>query len=88
MQLIEGRSAELIPHLNSEMSAMPSGFFEVGWDVHIKPCGKFISIGKQSVCADTVINRVHFEKQDAAILTEVHAGLVTGLLLKYCKEDE
>ncbi len=86
--IVERRFDEVTPHLNSEMSAMPIGFFESGWDVHIKPCGKFISIGKQSVIADTVINRVHFEKQDVAICIEVHAGIVTGMLLQYWKDDK
>ncbi len=86
--IVEHRFDEVMPYLNSEMSAMPAGFFEVGWDVHIKPCGKFLSIGKQSVCADTVINRVHFEKQDVAILIEVHAEMVTGMLLQYWKDDD
>ena len=83
--VVERRFDEIKPYLNSDMSAMPAGFFEVGWDVHIKPCGKFLSIGKQSIIADTVINRLHFEKQDAAICIEVHAGLVTGMLLQYVK---
>ena len=54
--------------------------------MHIKPCGAFVSIGEQKIVADTVINRLHFEKQDVAILTEVHAGIVTNLFLQYCKE--
>ncbi len=86
--IIERRFDEVIPHLNSEMSAMPAGFFEVGWDVHIKPCGEFLSIGKQKIVADTVINVLHFEKQDVAILIEVHAGIVTGMLLQYWKGDD
>ena len=86
--IVERRFDEVTPHLNSEMSALPMGIFESGWDVHIKPCGEFLSIGKQSIVADTVINRLHFEKQDVAILIEVHAGIVTGMLLQYWKEDE
>ena len=43
-------------------------------------------LGEQSIVADTVINRLHFEKQDIAILIEVHTGIVTGMLLQYCKE--
>ena len=86
--IVERRFEELKPYLDNDMNRMPPGFFEVGWDVHIKPCGKFISVGKQKIVADTVINVLHFEKQDIAILTEVHAGIVTGMLLQYRKGDE
>ena len=86
--IVEHRFTELKPYLNNDMNRMPPGFFEVGWDVHIEPCGAFLSIGKQKIVADTVINRLHFEKQDVAICIEVHAGLVTGMFLQYWKEDE
>ena len=84
--ILERRFEELQAYLDEDMRQMPPGFFEVGWNVHIKPCGAFVSIGEQSIVADTVINRLHFEKQDIAILIEVHAGIVTGMLLQYCKE--
>ncbi len=84
--ILERRFEELHNYLDEDMRQMPPGFFEVGWNVHIKPCGAFVSIGEQSIVADTVINRLHFEKQDIAILIEVHAGIVTGMLLQYCKE--
>ena len=84
--ILERRFEELQGYLEEDMRQMPPGFFEVGWNVHIKPCGEFVSIGEQSIIADTVINRLHFEKQDVAILIEVHAGIVTGMLLQYCKE--
>ena len=84
--ILERRFEELHGYLDEDMRQMPPGFFEVGWNVHIKPCGAFVSIGEQSIVADTVINRLHFEKQDLAILIEVHAGIVTGMLLRYCKE--
>jgi DNA-binding transcriptional MerR regulator len=86
--ILERRFEELQGYLDEDMRQMPPGFFEVGWNVHIKPCGTFLSIGEQSIVADTVINRLHFEKQDIAILIEVHAGIVTGMFLKYCKEKE
>lgn len=86
--IVERRFGELRPYLNNDLNRMPPGFFEVGWNVHIEPCGAFISIGKQKIVADTVINRLHFEKQDVAILIEVHAGIVTGMLLQYWKEDK
>ena len=84
--ILERRFEELHGYLDEDMRQMPPDLFEVGWNVHIKPCGAFVSIGEQSIVADTVINRLHFEKQDLAILIEVHAGIVTGMLLKYCKE--
>ena len=84
--ILERRFEELQGYLEEDMRQMPPGFFEVGWNVHIKPCGEFLSIGEQNIIADTVINRLHFEKQDVAILIEVHAGIVTGMLLQYCKE--
>ena len=84
--ILERRVEEMQDYLDEDMRQMPPGFFEVCWDVHIKPCGAFVSIGEQEIVEDTVINMLHFEKQDIAILIEVHAGIVTGMLLKYCKE--
>ena len=84
--IMERRFEELQGYLDEDMRQMPPGFFEVGWNVHIKPCGEFVSIGEQNIVADTVINRLHFEKQDVAICIEVHAGIVTGMFLQYCKE--
>ena len=86
--ILESRFEDLQGYLDEDMRQMPPGYFEVGWNVHIKPCGEFISVGEQSIVADTVINRLHFEKQDIAVLTEIHAGIVTGLFLQYCKEKE
>lgn len=85
--ILERRFDELPPHLDSDMNEMPPEIIRAGWDVHIKPCGKFLSVGKQSIVADTVINRLHFEKQDVAIYTEVHAGIVTGMFLQYVKRE-
>ena len=86
--VLEQRFEELHGYLDEDMRQMPPELLEVGWNVHIKPCGEFVSVGEQSIVADTVINRLHFEKQDIAILIEVHAGIVTGVLLEYCKEKE
>ena len=83
--ILEHRFEELQGYLDEDMRQMPPELLEVGWNVHIKPCGAFVSIGEQKIVADTVINRLHFEKQDVAILTEVHAGIVTNLFLQYCK---
>ena len=55
--ILERRFEELHNYLDEDMRQMPPGFFEVGWNVHIKPCGAFVSIGEQSIVADTVINR-------------------------------
>ena len=84
--ILEHRFEELQGYLDEDMRQMLPELLEVGWNVHIKPCGAFVSIGEQKIVADTVINRLHFEKQDVAILTEVHAGIVTNLFLQYCKE--
>ena len=84
--LQERRFEELHDYLDEDMRQMFPDLFETGWNVHIKPCGKILSIGEQSIIEDTVINRLHFEKQNLAVLIEVHAGIVTGMLLKYCKE--
>lgn len=84
--LLERRFEELHDYLDEDMRQMSPDLFETGWNVHIKPCGKFLSIDEQSVIEDTVINRLHFEKQNLAVLIEVHAGIVTRMLLKYCKE--
>ena len=84
--ILEHRFEELQGYLDEDMRQMPPELLEVGWNVHIKPCGAFVSIGEQKIVADTVINRLHFEKQDVAILTEVHAGIVTNLFLQYCKK--
>jgi DNA-binding transcriptional MerR regulator len=58
--ILERRFEELQAYLDEDMRQMPPGFFEVGWNVHIKTCGAFVSIGEQSIVADTVINRLHF----------------------------
>ena len=84
--ILEHHFEELQGYLDEDMRQMLPELLEVGWNVHIKPCGAFVSIGEQKIVADTVINRLHFEKQDVAILTEVHAGIVTNLFLQYCKE--
>ena len=47
-----------------------------------------MSFGEQRIVADTVITRLHYEKQDVEILTEVHCGIITGLMLRYSKQDE
>ena len=84
--ILEHRFEELQGYLDEDMRQMLPELLEVGWNVHIKPCGAFVSIGEQKIVADTVINRLHFEKQDVTILTEVHAGIVTNLFLQYCKK--
>ena len=85
---MEHRFSELTPYLDSDMKMMPPDFFEIGWNVHIKPCGKFVAVGEQSIEEDTVINRVIFEKLTVMILIEIHSGLVAGMFLQYCKENK
>lgn len=84
--ILEQRFDELQGYLDEDMRQLTPEMLRVGWNVHIKPCGEFISIGEQSIAADTVINRLHFEKQDIAVLTEIHAGIVTDMFLQYCKD--
>ena len=35
---------------------MPTEFYAAGWEAHLIPCGEFVSVGKQKIVADTVIN--------------------------------
>ena len=86
--LFERRFSELKPYLNSDMKMLPPDFFEAAWNVHIKPCGKFISVGEQSIDGNTVTNRFIFEKLGVVVKTEVCGGIVTGMVLQYFKETE
>lgn len=86
--VLERRFSELKPYLNSDMRMLPPDFFEAGWNVHIKPCGKFISVGEQSIVGNTVINRLHFEKLGVIIRIDVYGGIVAGMVLQYFKETE
>lgn len=86
--LLERRFSELKPYLNSDMKMLPPDFFEAVWNVHIKPCGKFISVGEQSVDGNTVTNRLVFEKLGVVVKTEVCGEIVAGMVLQYFKETE
>lgn len=86
--LLERRFSELKPYLNSDMKMLPPDFFEAAWNVHIKPCGKFISVGEQSVDGNTVTNRLVFENLGVVVKTEVCGGIVAGMVLQYFKETE
>lgn len=86
--LLERRFSELIPYLNSDMKMLSADFFENVWNVHLKPCGKFISVGEQSVDGNTVTNRLVFEKLGVIVKTEVCGGIVAGMVLQYFKENE
>lgn len=86
--VLERRFSELKPYLSSDMKMLPPDFFEAAWDVHIKPCGGFISVGEQSVDGNTVINRLHYEKLGVIIRVDVFGGIVCGMVLQYFKEDE
>lgn len=83
--LLERRFSELKPYLNSDMKMMPPDFFEAAWNAHIKPCGKFISVGEQSVDGNTVTNRLIFEKLGVIVKTEVCGEIVAGMVLQYFK---
>ena len=84
--LLERRFEELKSMLDEELKAMPTEFYAAGWEAHLIPCGKFLSVGEQKIVADTVITPLHCEKKDIIILTEIHCGIVTGFLLRY--DDE
>lgn len=86
--LLERRFSELKPYLNSDMKMMPPDFFETVWNAHIKPCGKFISVGEQSVDGNTVTNRIVFEKLGVIVKTEVCGEIVAGMVLQYFKDNE
>lgn len=86
--LLERRFSELKSYLNSDMKMLPPDFFEAAWNVHIKPCGKFISVGEQSVDGNTVTNRFVFENLGVVVKTEVCGGIVAGMVLQYFKETE
>lgn len=86
--LLENRFADLRNFLNKDMQETSTDFYLAGWANHIRNCGSFVSFGEQRIVADTVITRLHYEKQDVEILTEVHCGIITGLMLRYSKQDE
>lgn len=86
--VLEGRFTELMPYLNSDMKMLSPDFFESAWNVHIKPCGKFVSVGDQSIDGNTVTNRLHFEKLGVIIKVEVCGGILAGMVLQYFKENE
>lgn len=86
--VLERRFSELKPYLNSDMKMLPPDFFEAAWDVHIKPCGKFISVGEQRIDGYSVFNRLVYEKLGVVIKIDVFGGIVTGMVLQYCKENE
>lgn len=86
--LLERRFSELKPYLNSDMKMLSPDFFENVWDVHIKPCGKFISVGEQSIDGNTVTNRLIFENLGVVVKTEVCGEIVAGMVLQYFKETE
>lgn len=86
--LLERRFSELKPYLNSDMKMFSSDFFETAWDVHIKPCGKFISVGEQSIDGNTVTNRLVFEKLGVVVKTEICGEIVAGMVLQYFKETK
>ena len=86
--LLEQRFAELKTYLNKDMQETSTDFYAAGWANHIRNCGSFVTFGEQKIVADTVITRLHYEKQDVEILTEVHCGIITGCMLRYSRQDE
>lgn len=86
--LLERRFSELKPYLNSDMKMLPPDFFEAGWNVHLKPCGNFVSVGEQTVEGNSVYNKLHYEKLGVVVKIDVYGSIVTGMILQYFKEDE
>lgn len=86
--VLERRFSELKPYLNSDMKMLTPEFFESAWNVHLKPCGEFVSVGEQSIDGNTVTNRLHYEKLGVVIKMEVCGGIVAAMLLQYFKENE
>lgn len=86
--LLERRFSEINQYLAADMNKLPSSVYESLWDNHIQPCGRFISVGEQTLDGNKVRNRLHFEKLDVIVKIEVIDGVVTGSMLQYCKEKE
>lgn len=86
--LLARRFAELKPYLGGDMKLLPPDFFEAAWNVHIKPCGSFLSVGAQSIDGNTVTNRLNYEKLGVVVKTEVCGGIVAGMVLQYFKDTE
>jgi DNA-binding transcriptional MerR regulator len=84
--LAEGKFAELSPYFNSENKEWPVDFISNVWNSHIKPCGKFISSGEQSMDGETIINRLNYEKLGVIIRMNVCGGLVATIFLQYFKK--
>ena len=85
--LREERFAELAPYFDAETRAMPPEFFETVWHSHIKPCGAFVSVGRQTIQGRCVTTRLHYEKLGVAVKMEVYGGLASFLFLQYFKEE-
>ena len=79
----ECRIEELKTHLCADMRMHPAEFFSAAWEMHIKPCGNFISFGEQTVSGNTVYTVLHYEKLDVRIKTDILHGIVCGLLFQH-----
>ena len=82
--LLERRFSEINQYFGADMNKLPPSVYESLWDNHILPCGKFLSVGEQTLDGNKVRNRLHFEKLDVVVMVEVFDGVVTGALLQYC----
>ncbi|MBR1555303.1 MAG: MerR family transcriptional regulator [Oscillospiraceae bacterium] len=83
--ILEGRFSELKKYLNADMRRLPPEFFETAWKAHIESCGKFISVGEQTLDGNTVINRLDFEKLGVIIRTDIYGEMVVGVVLQHFK---
>ena len=86
--VLDGRFDEVRKYLNTDMGSLPEEFYAAAWESHLKPCGKFLSVGKQTIDGFSVYNRLHYEKLDVVVKTDILGGIVCGLLLQYAKEKE
>lgn len=84
--LLEGRFTELKPYFGYDTKRFSTDFIKSCWEMHIEPCGKFISFGETTVDGTTIIKRLNYEKTVVAIKMEMYGGKVMRIMLQYCKE--
>lgn len=84
--LVEGRFTELKQYFGYETKKFTTDFIKSCWEMHIEPCGNFISYGETVVDGSTIIKRLNYEKIVVAIKMEVYGGKVMRLMLQYFNE--
>lgn len=81
--LVDGRFSELKQYLNADIKRQPSEFFAMAWNAHTEYCGRFISVGEQSIDGHTVINKLYYEKLGVIVRVDVYKGIVCGIVLQH-----